>query len=343
MKIPPIPANEAKRLAALKSLKILDTQPEERFDRITRIAQRAFRVPIALISLIDAERQWFKSRQGICACETSRDVSFCGHAILDEATLIVPNALHDPRFEDNPLVIGEPNIRFYAGTPLKVLGHYRVGTLCLIDRVPRTFDINNKLLIQDLAELVQQELAASKTSILEELQQRNQEMHLLSGLSDFLQASLNLTEAFEVISQLMGSLFPGCSGGAFTICASRNQVEQGASWGQHRHSAAEFAPHACWSLRRGSSHAINAERLTLRCSHVLDNSAVIATLCIPMIAQGETLGLFFLSTADSDALSQAKQQLAHTVAEQIALAIANLNLRARLQNQPLKRSCDGGN
>lgn len=109
----------------------------------------------------------------------------------------MPNALHDPRFEDNPLVVGDPNIRFYAGTPLKVLGHDRVGTLCRIDRVPRTFDINNKLLIQDLAYLVQQELAASKTLILEELQQRNQEMHLLSRLSDFLQASLNLTEAFQ--------------------------------------------------------------------------------------------------------------------------------------------------
>lgn len=200
MKIPAIPFNEAERLAALKSLKILDTEPEERFDCITRIAQRAFRIPIALVSLIDAERQWFKSRQGLCACETSRDISFCGHAILDGVPLIVSNALDDPRFLDNPLVVGAPHIRFYAGVPLTVLNHYRVGTLCLIDRAPRTFSTNDKLLLGDLAQLVQQELAAGKTSVLEELQQRNEEMHLLSGLSDFLQASLNLAEAFEVRS-----------------------------------------------------------------------------------------------------------------------------------------------
>ncbi|HSM82027.1 MAG TPA: GAF domain-containing protein [Nodosilinea sp.] len=333
MKIPAIPINEAERLAALKSLKILDTEPEERFDLITRIAQQAFRVPIALVSLIDAERQWFKSRQGLCACETSRDISFCGHAILEDTPLIVPNALHDPRFEDNPLVMADPNIRFYAGMPLKILNHYRVGTLCLIDRVPRNFSVNDRLLIQDLAQLVQQELAAGKTSLLEELHQRNQEMHLLSSLSDFLQASLNLPEAFEVISQLMGDLFPGCSGGVFTICASRNRVELGASWGPHQHSATEFPPHTCWSLRRGSSHAINAERIALRCGHVLDDSTIAATLCIPMIAQGETLGLVFLSTTDPDALPPSKQQLAHTVAEQIALAIANLTLRATLQKQ----------
>jgi len=333
MKIPALPINEAERLAALRSLNILDTQPEERFDRITRIAQRAFRVPMALVSLIDAERQWFKSHQGLCACETSRDISFCGHAILDEAPLIVPNALDDSRFEDNPLVMGDPNIRFYAGMPLKILRHYRVGTLCLIDRVPRAFGPNDQLLLGDLAQLVQQELAAGKTSVLEELQQRNQEMHLLSGLSDFLQASLNLPEAFEVISQLMGDLFPGCSGSVFTICASRNRVEQGAHWGPHGHSDAEFAPHACWSLRRGSSHAVHAERLALRCGHVLDDAAIAATLCIPMIAQGETLGLFFLSTTVPDALPPSKQQLAHTVAEQIALAIANLTLRATLQQQ----------
>lgn len=335
MTSPALPLNEVERLAALRSLQLLDTEPEERFDRITRIAQRAFRVPIALVSLVDAQRQWFKSRQGLCACETSRDVSFCGHAILDNGPLIVSNALQDPRFDHNPLVVGDPNIRFYAGMPLTVLKTYRVGTLCLIDRVPRFLDGNDTLLLRDLALLAQQELAAGKTSVLSELQQRNQEMHLLSGLSDFLQASLNLPEAFQVISELMESLFPACSGGVFTICASRNRVALGAHWGPHQHSMTEFVPHACWSLRRGSSHAIGAERMPLKCAHVLDHAAIAATLCIPMIAQGETLGLFFLSTTVADALTPAKQQLAHTVAEQIALALANLTLRATLQRQQL--------
>ena len=271
------------------------------------------------------------------ACETHRDISFCGHAILEDRLLVVPNAIDDPRFADNPLVTGDLHIRFYAGIPLKVLNNYRVGTLCLIDQTPRTFDNNDRLLIHDLGQMVQQELASSKTSVLEELQHRNDEMRLLSELSDFLQASRTLTEAFEVIASLVESLFPGCSGGVFTICASRNRVDQGAYWGEHQHSASEFAPHDCWALRRGSSHTITGQRLGLRCNHVTpDHPAVAATLCIPMTAHGETLGLFFLSATNAEALSQAKQQLANTVAEQIALAIANLHLRETLQRQSIR-------
>lgn len=112
---PPIPPDEQQRLAVLRSLHILDTPPEERFDRITRTAQRLFNVPIALISLIDAHRQWFKSCQGLPVSETPRGISFCGHAILADTPLIIPDALLDPRFADNPLVTGEPRIRFYAG------------------------------------------------------------------------------------------------------------------------------------------------------------------------------------------------------------------------------------
>ncbi len=341
MKPPPIPANEAERLNALRSLQLLDTTPEERFDRITRIAQRAFHVPIALVSLVDAERQWFKSRQGLCAHETHRDISFCGHAIFDDAPLIVPNALNDPRFADNPLVVGDPHIRFYAGIPLTVLNNYPVGTLCVIDQTPRRFNASDRILMHDLGQLAQQELSACNTSVLEELQQRNDEMRLLSELSDFLQASRSLTEAFEVISSLVESLFPGCSGGVFNLCASRNRVAQGTRWGPHRHSAEAFEPHDCWALRRGGSHAISGDWLTLRCRHVSDDPGMAAALCIPMIAQGETLGLFFLSTTIAEALSPAKQQLAKTVAEQIALAIANLHLRETLQNQTIRENPTG--
>ena len=335
MQIPAIPANESSRLAVLRSLKILDTAPEERFDQITRIAQRAFRLPIALISLVDAQRQWFKSCQGLCARETPRNLSFCGHAILDDVPLIVPNALDDPRFYDNPLVVGEPNIRFYAGIPLTVLNGYRIGTLCVIDQQPRTFDTNDTLLLTELGHLVEQELVSCKTSVLEELQQRNQEMSLLSRLSDFLQASLTLSEAFAVMSSLLGPLFPGCSGSIFIICASRNRVEQGAVWGHHQHSTQGFGPENCWALRRGRSHLVSTDRLALKCGHVHHEPSgqIATTLCIPMIAQGETLGLFFLSATVPANLTPVKQQLAHTVAEQIALAIANLHLRETLQDR----------
>ena len=117
MKKPDIPHNETARLAALNSLHIMDTSQEERFDRLTRIAQKHFNVPIALVSLVDANRQWFKSKQDIDVVETSRDISFCAHAINGDEIFNIPNALEDKRFIDNPLVSGPPNLRFYAGAP----------------------------------------------------------------------------------------------------------------------------------------------------------------------------------------------------------------------------------
>lgn len=117
MKAPDLPPEELERQAALERTGLLDTEPEERFDRFTRMACNAFRVPIALVSLVDENRQWFKSCQGLSASETSRGISFCGHAILNSSLLVIEDASLDPRFSDNPLVTGDPHIRFYAGAP----------------------------------------------------------------------------------------------------------------------------------------------------------------------------------------------------------------------------------
>ncbi len=114
----PYPPDEEQRIASLKSLEILDTPPEERFDRITRVTAEVFGVPFALISLVDSKRQWFKSCHGLNLQETPRDISFCAHAILQRDPFIVNDALEDNRFKDNPLVVSEPKIRFYAGAPL---------------------------------------------------------------------------------------------------------------------------------------------------------------------------------------------------------------------------------
>lgn len=155
---PPLPENEAERLNALISLNILDTKDEERFDRITRIVKKLFDVPIVLISLVDKDRQWFKSRQGLNAHETSREISFCGHAILNNQVMIIEDATHDIRFNDNPLVQGEPNIKFYLGCPLRINNAHNVGTLCLIDQKPRQFSKEDIAVICDLGAMVQQEL-----------------------------------------------------------------------------------------------------------------------------------------------------------------------------------------
>ena len=159
--IAPVPENEAQRLKTLHSLGLLDTAPEERFDRITRIAARIFNVPIALITLIDTDRQWFKSRFGEMATQTPREQAFCAHAILGTQALVVPDALEDVRFADNPLVCGKSRVRFYAGQPIAAPDGSRLGTLCVIDHRPRDFGVEELQLLVDLAALIERELGSS--------------------------------------------------------------------------------------------------------------------------------------------------------------------------------------
>lgn len=157
----PIARDDAERVKALRELLLLDTPPEERFDRVVQFAAEQFDCPIALVSLVDADRQWFKARVGLSVCETSRDISFCGHAIAGHGPLVVEDALRDPRFADNPLVLGEPHIRFYAGAPLLAPGGQPVGTLCLIDTRPRFPDSIDLAVLRALRQLVQEELTLS--------------------------------------------------------------------------------------------------------------------------------------------------------------------------------------
>lgn len=152
------PINEEKRLEFLRKLHILETPVEERFDRITRIVCQALDVPIAAISLLDSDRQWFKSIQGLDVSETSRKVSFCGHTILQDEPLVVRDTLKDERFWDNPLVTSDPKIRFYAGCPLTIGDNFRIGSLCAIDQTPRDMTDDQIMLLSDLAAMVQSEL-----------------------------------------------------------------------------------------------------------------------------------------------------------------------------------------
>lgn len=150
----PIPKNEVGRIAALRQYKILDTPPEVMFDDVVALAAYICGTPIALVSLVDSDRQWFKARVGMEATQTSRDVAFCAHAIMGEGLFIVPDALADPRFAHNPLVISEPKIRFYAGAPLVTSDHHALGTLCVMDRVPRVLTPAQKSALQALARQV---------------------------------------------------------------------------------------------------------------------------------------------------------------------------------------------
>jgi len=153
-----IPKDEERRLASLRSLRILDTEPERRFDRITRLASALFNAPIALISLVDEDRQWFKSCSGLNVKETSRDAAFCAHVVHDREPMIIEDAFLDARFADNPLVTNEPRIRFYAGCPLILDDGACVGSLCVIDTRPRSLNASDLAMLRDLADLAVREM-----------------------------------------------------------------------------------------------------------------------------------------------------------------------------------------
>ena len=169
MTLPPTPPEEPRRIAALHALNILDTEPEERFDRITRLAQRLFGTQMATVSLIDSDRQWFKSAQGLDEPENSRDVSFCAHAILAPETTVVPDATQDERFADNPLVLDDPSIRFYAGHPVSAPGGEPLGTLCVIDDKPWEEADFDAEALRELAAMVEAEIASLSLAIGDEL------------------------------------------------------------------------------------------------------------------------------------------------------------------------------
>jgi diguanylate cyclase (GGDEF)-like protein len=177
---PEKPLNETDRLTALKDLDILDTPLNPSFERITRLAKKMLEVPMVAISLVDAERQWFKSEQGLNTCETSRDISFCAHAILQDDVFVIPDAFKDERFCDNPLVINEPHIRFYAGYPIRNQEGYKVGSFCIMDHEPREISAEDIVALKDMTALVEQQLFANQqkswqSKIMKELDQAKRE------------------------------------------------------------------------------------------------------------------------------------------------------------------------
>jgi diguanylate cyclase (GGDEF)-like protein len=165
MELPKIPDNETSRMESLQKLNILDTPIQENFERITRITQALFNVPIVSFTLIDSDRQWFKSVQGMDVCETSREISFCAHVINQDDMFVINDALLDPRFADNPSVVGEPKIRFYAGYPVHAPDGAKIGTLCIIDTKPRNFSDKELLQLKDMAKMIEVEINSAKKAL----------------------------------------------------------------------------------------------------------------------------------------------------------------------------------
>lgn len=194
MQAAPLRANEVEALAALRRLDVLDSAPEHEFDRMVQAAAAVCKAPIALISLIDAERQWFKAEVGFPGMrQTSRDIAFCAHAVCADALFEVPNATLDPRFADNPLVAGDLSLRLYAGAPITLGAGEVIGTLCVIDHVPRMLDAMQKELLMCLSVTAEQALEARRilrmsTALLPRLDERRRH---LTRINDALRSELD--------------------------------------------------------------------------------------------------------------------------------------------------------
>ena len=234
MEKPRIPPEEAHRIASLYATNLLGSGPEEAFDRITRLTARLLMAPMAVISLVGKDTQWFKSRSGTDLQQTGRDISFCGHAILTDEPLVVPDAANDPRFSDNPLVVGPAGIRFYAGVQLHSVDRMKLGTLCIMDRKPRTLSGEELEDLRELAHLVEQQiyhrqLAMAAQALQEEL--------------DAGPAGLRLAAAGQVAYLLNHDMLTGLANRAALVRAIQNGI---AGW----HERGEHAIVACINLDR---------------------------------------------------------------------------------------------
>lgn len=254
----PIPADEAGRVRALHEYGVLDTEAEEAFDDQVLLAAQLCQTPIALISLVDSERQWFKARVGLETRETPRHISFCGHAILRDELFVVEDAARDPRFRGNPLVCGGPRLRFYAGAPLTTHSGHRVGTLCVLDQLPRRLDAEQSRGLRALARQVVAALELRRSKTL--LQRRDMRRSQLFSV-----VSHDLRTAFTALIGNLGMLevdFKAMSASAIRACTAKARrqardaldiAEDLLAWAQAELGTAQFNPsllHAFAELRR---------------------------------------------------------------------------------------------
>jgi anti-sigma regulatory factor (Ser/Thr protein kinase) len=216
-----VEASENARVEALRSYKILDTDPEKAFDDLTVLASHICETPIALISLVDTDRQWFKSRVGVSITETAREVAFCARAIQQSDLFVVPDATKDPRFSSNPLVVSDPKIRFYAGAPFASSSGYPLGTLCVVDMVPRELSDSQRNALQALSRQVQAQLELRRNLL--ELRAALAERDRAEAERD--RTILELQHSLEHVSRLSG-LLPACSACKLdmTISADPNAI-----------------------------------------------------------------------------------------------------------------------
>ncbi|WOD39012.1 PAS domain S-box protein [Nodosilinea sp. E11] len=285
-------------------------------------------------TIVDFE--WLLSNPTACDLVGRTEAYLVGKRLLDE----MPGNLEEGLFDGyvHTVETGEPYRREFYYNHDGIESWFETVAVKLGDGFAVTFrNVTSLKQSEQTLYQVNQQLEARVA----DLDQRHNEMVILSEISDYLQACSTIEEACHTITNLVETLFPKCSGGIFITHASHNRLAIVNSWGRHLHSDTRFKPDQCWALRRGRTHHVGPDRHSLRCAHVPAEVEIEATLCIPMLAQGETLGLLHLSTETTEALSEPKQQLARALAEQLGMAIANLKLQETLKNQSIRDSLTG--
>jgi diguanylate cyclase (GGDEF)-like protein/PAS domain S-box-containing protein len=284
--------------------------------------------------IIDFE--WLLSNQAACDMVQRSKEELIGRRLLVE----MPGNRDEGLFDDYVQVVesGAPSTRQFRYNHENIDHWFENIAVKLGDGFVVTFrDVTAAKTSEQQLQRLNRELEER----LKDLERRNQEMKILNEVSDFLQACLTVEEACLAISSFVEPLFPNCSGAIFMANNSRNQVNRVAIWGSQLQSTDQFTPQDCWALRRGTVHHVDQSLQGLKCHHVYGNLQEFSTLCVPMIAQGETLGLLYLNSNNKAEISLIEQQLARTVAEQVSMAIANLQLRETLQQQSIRDPLTG--
>ena len=345
----PLPANETARLAALQRYEILDTSPEEAFDGLVRLACYVCNTPIALVSLVDSERQWFKARVGLDVSETSRDIAFCAHAItLPDQVMIVPDALKDERFAVNPLVTSDPNIRFYAGSPLVTEDGFALGTLCVIDKVPRTMTPEQVEMLRILSNRVITELELRRDigRLRQEIQARekaeaalSQQIKTLATIykaSHQISENLDLESIYQVAHQAIGQLMPADVVVISLLDASAQEVEEvylidrGGRWPNRRRPFLKGQGISSTVIATGTALRLDdwdeATAKSLGAEVFGDGVDTLSHLIVPLLTNDKVIGAIGVQDYRANIYTQEHEQILNTIANQIAIAITNAKL-----------------
>lgn len=284
---------ERTRLSALRALEILDTPPERAFDDLTRLATLVCETPVALVSLVDAQRLWFKSRVGFALEQTSRDASFCAEAILEHDVLVVEDAMKDARFASSPFVTADPHIRFYAGAPLVTRSGDTVGTLCVLDRVPRSFDAKRVEALKTLAHQVVTQLELRQ--LIGQQRSRVRELEMLQEVAIAILSSLEVSDVLKLVTRHLCSLVPTSRSAIFSYDTATSLLRGIAAWGTEDAPLRSLEVHV--DEIPAAERAILVERASeTHITHpALQALGFSASICSALAVQGEVLGLIIVS------------------------------------------------